>query len=100
MAELSIAERVANGVEWLDENMPLWANIVHTESLDLQDGCNCVLGQLFGAYYEAPDEACWDHDTNAYVGDVRGFNGDDSGDYRSLTDEWRRVITERRAVSQ
>jgi hypothetical protein len=103
MADLSIAERVANGVTWLDEHMPDWPSKLSVTVLDIEDCQRCVLGQLFGSFQEAPEVATWSsiHLEGDYVGDVRGFNG---SDYHMplLTEEWRRVITDRqrRAVSR
>ena len=115
MAELSIAERVANGVKWLDENRPSWIAEVNPDTLALQSPCDCVLGQLFGNYWDAPmvseprypgeeEEAEREQNTVALL----GFNAHwQDGGWRAelpecelLNAEWRRVINERRAVSQ
>lgn len=38
---------VERGVEFLDEKVPGWFNLIDTEKLDIRNSCNCVLGQLY-----------------------------------------------------
>lgn len=39
--------RVARGAAWLDENRQGWERQIDLASLDLSNGCRCILGQLF-----------------------------------------------------
>jgi hypothetical protein len=102
----TIAERVAAGAAFLDEHDPGWWERIHLGRLDLNHTCNCVLGQAFA------DKSEW---SNRYYGSgydyalarFRLFCGgaglgfdteDDYEPYEPLAAEWKRVITERRAV--
>lgn len=40
------AKRAALGAEYLDKKLPGWEWQINTRTLDLGDGCSCVLGQL------------------------------------------------------
>lgn len=49
MSTLSVPERVANGVRWLDANRPGWRDQVsNLDQLDIASGRLCVLGQTGG----------------------------------------------------
>lgn len=43
-------KNVLRGIQLLDKKVPDWRQRIDKETLDLADGCNCVLGQLFGSY--------------------------------------------------
>jgi hypothetical protein len=45
---ISIEERVANGVRWLDEHAPAnWRQLIDVEKLGMRNADSCVLGQVF-----------------------------------------------------
>ena len=44
---LTTEERVANGIEWLDANVPDWRTKVDKETLNIGACETCVLGQVF-----------------------------------------------------
>lgn len=46
MSDLTIAQRITNGVAYLDEHVPDWLDVIDVDRLDLQQDCSCVLGQL------------------------------------------------------
>lgn len=46
-------ERVAAGAAFLDEHWPGWDYQIDIEMFDLCDPCECVLGQVYGGFYEA-----------------------------------------------
>lgn len=73
---------VENGARWLDETVPGWRASVNLEHLDLNSGCNCVAGQIFGSYWRLVPEA-W----NRQYGEIYGTR-------RSL----RVTITEAQAI--
>lgn len=105
MSELTIEQRVAAGVAWLDENRSGWIDLVNLDTLDLSSCTLCVLGQLFGEYEDAPLAAKYTPDL-ASTGPARsrGFEvayrtASAYREYADLTAEWRRVIESRRAVS-
>jgi hypothetical protein len=114
----TIAERVAAGARFLDEHDPQWwrpdvERAIDLAKLDIEDPSVCVLGQ------RCPLESCWIYGS-PYAGMAVQLTGDKSiGDEgkelwtwavefgfaldieypEDLTDEWRRVITERRSAS-
>lgn len=87
----SIEQRVANGVEWLDVNRAGWIGDIDLAALNLASPCRCVLGQLYGNFFEAPvmpnSAALYGFDASIY---------DEIEAYKDLHDEWVRVITARR----
>lgn len=54
MSNISIEEAVANGVRWMNENLGEdWPDFIDRETLDLNDGSACILGQTFEGGYSA-----------------------------------------------
>lgn len=93
----TISERVAQGVAWLDENAPDWLSRIDLAELQLGSCCDCVIGQTFGCY--ASDHPL-DYDKAAGLGfNTARYGGAGSEDLAHLNEEWRRVITERRAAA-
>jgi hypothetical protein len=122
---ITIAERVAKGAQFLDEHDPDWwkpgvERAIDLEALDLGHGGMCILGQRCpledaeGAHDcgQAPYHAraaaisgLLEEDAiDAWAADL-GFQaaaatwGRSDGEYDTLTAEWRRFITERRAAA-
>lgn len=95
----TVAERVAAGVAWLDAKAPGWIDRVDLDELQMASTCSCVLGQLFHGYYYAPitlgEAMLCGFDTELDVEDAESA-ARASKEFVALTDEWRRVITERR----
>jgi hypothetical protein len=110
MAELTVEQRVAKGLEWLDVNKPGWLDRINLTTFDLTDPCLCVLGQVFGDYWGSPlvrEPDDWDIDIADadqrgaaslgfvnYPDNPRSFE-----DMRALEGEWRRVIEARREAA-
>lgn len=46
-----LEERVARGVEWLDDNHPGWKGRVDVDELDMGDGYHCILSQVLRQKY-------------------------------------------------
>lgn len=44
-------ERIDAGVEFLDENLPDWRELIDPSNVDMNDGARCVLGQYWLAKY-------------------------------------------------
>ena len=44
---LTAAERVLNGARWLNENFPGWQDRIDPETLQLNNGEQCICGQVF-----------------------------------------------------
>jgi hypothetical protein len=116
--ELSIAERVAAGVKYLDENVHDWLDKIELTELDMASDCSCVIGQVIGMYDMVLDEHPFfdkapvrliSMEEGARLGfdsTGRAATRDDSGDtqyaeeFAALQYEWKRAIRARReAVS-
>lgn len=110
---LTIPERVAAGAAWLDKNEPSWADRIDLDELYMNRCSDCVLGQVFGDYWDAPllplsprsSEAMDEYDNRAaalgfqFATELRE-SASPSGrraDYDALAAEWRRVIEARRS---
>lgn len=108
-ATLTVEERVANGVRWLDENAPEWRSKVDPAQLDMISSCQCVLGQVYEAVAEAAGRSYgyWyvldeivqppDGDSANAWARVHGFTagflaGDD--EWRALESAWYAELTE------
>jgi hypothetical protein len=100
----TIADRVAKGALFLDEREPNWWRVIDLDALDMEEGCDCVLGQL---HPRNPDEKLH------YLGALRqfelprgpdsdedaalGFFTEDHREWPLLTEAWRDLIEARRA---
>lgn len=114
----TIAERVAAGVAWLDQNRPGWVQRINLDTLDLGDPCQCVLGQEFtveargdlATPYEIGRQALL-RSTNdeaatlvsAGLGfhamaDIIGPATETDPEYVRLTTAWRDLIAQRRSL--
>lgn len=67
---LDLRERVAKGVALLDGYDPGWRLAVDVEALDIPDEDLCILGQVFGNYFEGKDRL----GINGENGSVYGFD--------------------------
>ena len=95
---MSIPDRVAAGAAWLDHHYPGWEDKIDLGRLVMSSCRRCVLGQLTGNYTNIVD--AWNsHDPEKHLtledADQMGFSVN-LWRCDSLSDEWRRVITERR----
>jgi hypothetical protein len=54
-----LEERVECGIIWLDERHPEWADRIDLATLNLADGCQCILGQLEGNFGVAVRHHGW-----------------------------------------
>lgn len=50
ITEETVRKRVQRGAEYLDEMDPGWHHRVDADTLELEDGQHCVLGQLHGEF--------------------------------------------------
>jgi hypothetical protein len=53
---LTIQQSVANGVRWLDERFPGWADRINPRTLAMDSCSKCICGQLFKVEAEEIDE--------------------------------------------
>lgn len=94
VAEVTIEQRVAEGADLLDTEHPDWWRTIDIGRLDLADRCRCVLGQIWGDYYQAPitlDDAV-----------LCGFDASEATmaapeEFTELTEAWLALIERRRA---
>ena len=108
----TIATRVQNGVEFLDERLPMWRKAIDKELLDMGNGNTCILGQLFT---QNPNNNPFVYRDEGYARGCELFdlsnkeevnlgfdvparlkNEDEDEYYAILTDEWNKVIRKRR----
>lgn len=97
-----VAERVARGAAWLDEQKPGWPQLI-TEELEMSGCRSCVLGQVFAVeggkesgYWWALDSVGWTEETGASaIWDWASYHGFEGPEYVLLEEEWLRVIGER-----
>src|SRR5258708_35896283 len=95
-----VATRAARGAALLDERMPGWAQRIDVGRLDLADGCNCVLGQLFTEYYLATRPVLGLGVSEALDAAIGcGFHAVDSRQFSVPTAAWRHEIALRLAPS-
>lgn len=51
--DFDFAPEIADGVAWLDDQRPGWRDEVDTERLDMRLPHDCIVGQLYGNYWQA-----------------------------------------------
>lgn len=111
--ELTIAQRVSNGAEWLDNTVPGWEDRMTLPEFNIRNACKCVCGQVFkedAAEHRAQSYNGFDYACDLYDGEYpwaqmswaiyHGFDSpcDPDGvgiEYAALQDEWTAVIKER-----
>lgn len=85
---------IARGSAYLDDVSPGWHDEIDTETLDLNSGDHCVLGQLpIGSRVFEQYSISWLSDHGFW------FPGGDSADYDVLTTEWVRHIEQARGAT-
>jgi hypothetical protein len=89
-------ERIANGVAWLDEHHPGWADQIDLDTFRMESCTQCVAGQLDIWYSEIVTGYQKGLDRARRLGMYAGSGSpEDQQTYRELEAEWRRVIEER-----
>jgi hypothetical protein len=102
----TIAERVAAGAAWLDAHEPGWVDRIDLGGLDIQSCDRCILGQVYGHYVDAPDDArrTGDQIVSADRGFCAGGEADGflalAAEWAALAAAWRELILTRRAVAR
>lgn len=100
---ISISERVQNGVNLLNDYAGDWFRLVDLETLDITSPENCILGQLFGSFQNGTRELGFSFDQ--YTQSLNGFemthveytSGFAFSIQTQIEDEWRTVIGALRA---
>jgi hypothetical protein len=90
----SVESRVAKGVVWLDANVYDWRDRVSLEEFDIKNECQCVLGQVFGNFFEPMNiEILSEEEAVAFGFDAEpGPYLDTEADWIVLQAEWTRVL--------
>jgi hypothetical protein len=93
---------VAKGAELLDTHRPGWAEAIDLESLNMADYGRCILGQLFGDYWDGAQELGRLTSTDYLSQRGHGFtlyigfgDGDKPADWYTLHELWRREVVAR-----
>lgn len=98
------AARAAAGAEFLDGQVPGWAGRVSLATLNLHDGCRCVLGQLGGDYFRMRDDLHLSQDATVELGFALNTDDEDDRadweDWAELDAAWAREIVRRREAGQ
>ena len=101
---LQMQARVGRGADWLDRQVFTygWRSKINLRNFDMTNPCRCVLGQVFGNYWDAVNEVApqderssdaLDDYNDVYAWEVdRGFNlpagEDDDADWDALERAW------------
>ncbi len=106
MSELTAADRVQNGIDWLEANASGWRDKIMISVFDIRNPCLCILGQTFcdnalGHSLAATgfDFAAGKIENSEQLVEYLGFEGNGFGaylnaDYSALQSEWIRRLTE------
>ena len=98
---MTINERVAKGAAILDAKKPGWERQIDIASLQLADSCHCVLGQLYGHYFDGLDAIKLLHDPALIPGTSgagAGFNTyphEGMTVFADLDEAWISLVKER-----
>lgn len=98
---LQMQARVGRGAEWLDRQPVAdeWRSRINLRNFDMTNPCRCVLGQVFGNYWDAVEELA-PQDERGHVDQDgvhnwevdRGFNlpedEEDDSDWDALERAW------------
>lgn len=86
-------EKVEKGVKFLDQNLgERWPERIRNEELNLRQGCNCVIGQLYGDFF-----ALFTDVTDESVELGFAVSHDAGNAYEHLTETWDAKIHQLRA---
>lgn len=89
--------RVSCGVAWLDARTPGWHELIDLDRLNVQNPCDCLLGQTIGWDLHALGLSV---DQLAALGfDASSSHDDMAEEYAALTEVWRSAVARRRAAT-
>lgn len=90
----TLRDRVEAGAAMLDKirskRLKPWRDKIDLDRLDLNSGCNCVIGQVYGSYFSAIERLEVGSDNEVELGFMP------SGPGWPLTRAWRKYIKETR----
>jgi hypothetical protein len=91
----SVQERVATGSALLDARVPGWAHRINNATLNIASGCNCILGQLYGAYGTGLNDL--KINSPMLHGFALNWSGEDETE--DVNEAWREVVAQRRMAT-
>ena len=68
-----IKNRVIKGAKFLDTKMPGWYNKIDISRLNINNSCNCIIGQLYGNFWEELDIVFKQFKHTTLAAELRGF---------------------------
>jgi len=102
---LTVAQRVANGVQYLMDTHKgglIWLDLIDIDKLDMVSPGWCVIGQVFGGWWQwrdSTDFTLWQIQEMGFEADYdRGNECMNDKDYAALQAEWTRVLLELKEV--
>lgn len=72
-----IKSRVARGAKFLDKIEPGWYNKIDVSKFDIEDGCDCILGQVYGDFWNAVERVFKAYKSDRKAAISHGFLQDD-----------------------
>lgn len=84
---------ISRGIRFLDRKRPAWLKQINLKYLRMDSPCDCVLGQIWGEYLTAAYKLGFYSREMSYR---YGFSTDPYSEYRTLTNAWKRRITQLR----
>lgn len=82
-------ERVGEGAALLDRTVPDWETKIDLANLVIWDGCRCILGQLYGTYFNGTDMLLDEDDKKAAAHGFAALPYDPQ--LGPLNDEWEEL---------
>lgn len=95
-AEALAVQLVARGAALLDEKRPGWEKEINLNRLLMYEPCLCILGQLYGMYYQGRDRLGIAMHGGGAFGFYVDFDSPPGLTYNLLTITWANLIIERR----
>lgn len=87
----AIDDRVLVGITVLDEKHPTWRDHVDVDIFDITSCYLCVLGQVYGDYFEGLRQLAPDNRRMSWAA-ANGFTAY-SNEWDLLTEAWKRQLT-------
>ena len=95
--EVNVRYEVLRGAAWLDQVRPGWDQEIDLTTLEMSNCARCIVGQLWGwaDRLGTPKPAYYYHEDYGF--DIPDEHLSIEGAYEKLAEEWRDLITSRRA---
>lgn len=103
---MSFQDRIDAGIKLLDEKTPGWEKKIDFDTLRLNSFMNCVLGQVYGDYFQGVRTLFPGMDTSLFVGEADreaakyGFYPDENTDWYEVNPTAMWVESINRKLSQ